>query len=135
MKYIKITAIVFTLSLCFAFYNAVAATNSDYFAGFSDVTIKNFSSSTTISTHYKNNYGYQSAYKTSALDDLSGDDRAMQGQITDSAWIDLPTGQYVHWTDPLTYFQGVEYTHYIKAKKSTLSTVSYWGQWIWDKEM
>lgn len=132
MKYIKVSAIVFTLTLVLS---TVTVGASDWL-GFSDVTIKRSSGSTLVSTQSKNNYGYQSASMTRARDDLSSDGRAMQAMVTNSSWIDLRGGgKNDKFKESLTYFASDEYKHYVKAKKSTLSTVSYWGFWFWDIEM
>lgn len=132
MKYIKISAVVFSLTLILS---AVGAYASDW-QGFSDVTIKRLCGSTYLATKNKYNYGYQSALLSSASDDLSFDSRAMQAKVTNSSWIDLRGGgKYDKFTETLTYFAADGYEHYVRAKKSTLSTVSYWGFWAWDVEM
>ncbi len=133
MKYIKVSAIVFALTLVLS---AVSVSANDWL-GFSDVTIKRLSGSTLVSSQKKYNYGYQSARLTSARDDLSSDGRAMQAQVTNSSWIDLRgDGKHDKFKEEITYFASdSDYKHYVRAKKSTLSTVSYWGFWFWDVEM
>lgn len=132
MKYIKITAVVFTLTL---FLAVVGASAEATHAGFVDVTIKGLSKATLLSTHNKYKYGYQSVYFSEALDDLSSDQRAMQAKITNSSWIDLSPKKMSKFKEELTYYPADGYEHHIRAKKSTLSTVSYWGFWYWDVEM
>lgn len=134
MKFIKITSIIFVFTLCFVFIGASAGSTSSTFA---NVTIKSLSRSTEISTHYKNNYGNQSIWQIDALDDLSNDKRAMKAKVdsVSGTWDDLKTDEWVNFSDSSTVFSGVNYTLYIKAKKSTLSTVSWWGTWSWDKDM
>lgn len=132
MKYIKASAIAFALTLVLS---AVSVGASDWL-GFSDVTVKRSSGSTYVSTQDKHNYGYQSASMTRARDDLSSDNRAMQAKVTNSSWIDLRGGgKNDKFNDAITYFASDGYQHHVKAKKSTLSTVSYWGFWFWDVEM
>ncbi len=132
MKLLKITAVVFVFTLVFAF----AGVSADTWAGFSDVTLKKMSGTTQISTHYKANDCAQTVLKTGALDDWSSDDRAVQAKLdTSSGWTDLVTSKWVAINDQYAYFSGVNYTFYLRAKKSTLSTVSFWGQWSWDKDM
>ena len=132
MKLLKITAIVFTFTLFLAFTGVAAATS----AGFSDVTIKRMGGSTLISTHHKENDCAQTVWKTASRDDWSGDDRAIQAKLdTSSGWTDLVTTKWVAIKDSYAYFSGVDYSLYLRAKKSTLSTVSFWGIWSWDKDM
>ncbi len=131
MKYIKMSAIVFAATLILSVFGANAAT----WMGFSDVKVDSLGRSTKVSTQSKQTYGYQSAQLSSARDNLSSDSRAMQAKVTNSSWIDL-RGNTKHdkFIDSMTYFEGT-YTHYVKAKKSTMSTVTYNGLWFWDIEM
>lgn len=131
MKYIKISAIIFSVTLLLSAAGAMAAN----WAGYADVTVKRLSGSTLISTHDKYNYGYQSVQLSSALDDLSSDERAMQAKVTNSSWIDMRKGKHDKFNEELTYFPADGYQHYVRAKRSTLSTTSYWGFWFWDVEM
>lgn len=131
MKLLKITTIIFTFTLLWAFVSVSA----DTWTAFSDVTLKKMSASTEISTHYKENDCNQTVWKTSALDDWSSDDRAVQAKLdTSSGWTDLTTSKWVAINDSYAYFSGVNYTLYLRTKKSTLSTVSFWGQWSWDMD-
>lgn len=132
MKYLKITVTIFVFTICFAFCNAHAEEFG--VTGYVGINLKNLSQSTTIDKKDKSTYSYQSAKKNSAIDSLSGDERAVQAKVTNSSWIDLPKGQTVSWKEALTYYSGT-YTHYVKLKKSTLSTASYYGWWYWDKEV
>lgn len=132
MKYIKVSAIAFAFTLL---VSAISVSANEWL-GFSDVTIKRLSGSTLVSTQEKKNYGYQSARLTSARDDLSSDGRAIQAKVTNSSWIDLRgDGKHDKFTEAITYFASESYQHHVRAKKSTLSTVSYWGFWFWDVEM
>lgn len=131
MKYIKMSAIVFAVTLLLSVVGANAAT----WMGFADVTLKSFSGSTEISTQSKQTYGYQSAQLSSARDNITSSDRAVQAKVTNSTWIDL-RGNTKHdkFTNEITYFEGT-YTHYVRAKRSTIATVNYNGLWFWDIEM
>lgn len=129
MKYIKITAIMFIVTVGFALVNVNAARTN---ISFVDVNINSLSRSTDIYNAQKNNFQQQSAKKHAATDNLSGDGRAMKGKVDNSSWLTLADGgKLAKWTEELTYFAG-NYTHSVKATKSTLSTVSYWGSWYWD---
>ena len=129
MKYIKITAILFIITICMVCFNTNAANGT---IGFVDHDIKNFSGSTNLYTAEKTKYLQQSAKKQNARDNLSGDGRAVKGKVTNSSWLTLEDdGKLAKWTEEITYFAS-SYTHSVKATKSTLSTVSYWGFWYWD---
>lgn len=131
MKLLKLTAVVFTFTLLLTFVGVAA----DTWAGFSDVTLKRMSGTTNISTHYKVNDCNQTVWMTSARDDWSSNDRAVQAQLdTSKFWTDLETTKWVAINDEYAHHPGVNYTLYLRAKKSTLSTVSFWGQWSWDKD-
>lgn len=128
MKIVKYSVCAFLLSLILV----SAGVNADVYRGFMDFTIKNFSQATKIYSTHKNEDCYQWLEKNDALDDISHGGRAMQGRIDSNGWIDLPNHKPQKYNYDITYFGDVDYTHYVKAKKSTLSTVSYWGFWCWD---
>lgn len=126
----KFSAIVFIISLIFSGIGA----NAEVYKGFIDVTIKNLSRETKLYQANKQNYGQQSMKKTGAHDNLSNDGRAIQGRIDNNKWVDLPEESLVKYDVEITYFAADGYVHYVRAKKSTLSTVSYWGFWYWDMQ-
>lgn len=129
MKYIKISAIIFLVTLLLSATGAMALT----WAGYVDITVKRLSGATFIYTNEKFNYGYQSVQLSNALDDLSSDERAMQAKVTNSSWIDMRKKKHDKFNEEITYFAST-YDHYVRAKRSTLSTTSYWGFWFWDVE-
>ena len=129
-KLFKISAIVFAITLVLAGIGA----NAEVYKTFIDLTIKRSSGATKLYTANKQNYGQQSMFKTGAHDDLSNDGRAMQGRIDNYKWVDLPEDKVIKYDVEITYFAADNYSHYVKAKKSTLSTVSYWGSWYWDMQ-
>lgn len=133
MKYIKLTIAVFVCTLCMTMFNVTAANTSGQI-GYLGKTIKAWGNETKIDTQVKERYSQQGAKKTDAIDNLSGDGRALKGKVTNSTWQDLPINKVVKWSEALTYYPA-EYSHYIKATKVTMSTVAYYGWWYWDTDL
>lgn len=86
-------------------------------------------------TKNKTEKGLQHIRTASAVDKWSGDGRAVLAQVVgpkgEAEWMLSPKGQLVSWTSSNSKVVGSYYLK-LKARKSTLSTVSYSGTWYLD---
>ena len=131
---LKILVAVFLLTAIFATSNVNAATPR-YWIG---VTLPMLSGTETSNqASYKDITGPQYNHNSVAMDNLSGDDRAISVRTLgdqNSEWISSPIGLTVTWdsTKAKGNMNTGDYRLQVKATKSTLSTVYYTGTWYLD---
>lgn len=129
MKYIKYSFVI--LFVCVLLKGFVA---DAFFVYINGIDLPSFRGRYATVSREKTTSSEQYTWKVEAIDNLSGDDRNIQGKlfgqtagagVTD--YYELPTGEKV-------YFGNVSktmgsYQLWLMATKSTLSTVKYYGCW------
>ena len=110
--------------------------NASSYASFIGIDIPAFNGNYTSGYYTKTEYGNQYFKKTSAIDQLSGDERAIQARLKDTAesWVTAPKGQVVQ-LDSSNYGSGLgtgSYRINIRASKSTVSKAWFNGYWYLD---
>ena len=99
---------------------------------FNDVTIDRLNHEKKLHTAHKNLNCYQWFKNIDARDNISNATRAVQGSVNNFEYVNIPIGQSVKYVRGGTMYGGYDYSYYMRAKKTTLSTISYWGFWYWD---
>ncbi len=129
MKYIKYSVII--LFLCIGFKLFVSDALFVYING---VDLPSFRGRYATMSREKMTNDEQYAWKIEATDNLSGDDRNIQGKlygqtagagVTD--YYELPTGINVYFGNSSKTLGS--YQLWLMATKSTLTTVKYYGGW------
>ena len=127
MNKIKIILGVFALSILVSAFSV----NASSYLTFLDITIPRLSKTYTSEEKSKDIENLQYIETDAAIDDLSGDSRAILAKVTGTDWIEANGDSGYHTWGTSSQKKGT-YNLYLKAKKSTLSTASYWGTWYID---
>lgn len=132
MKYTRITLFLFLCSTVFAIINVSAQ-----YVSFADITIPSFKQEYHSTQHDKQTYSTQYLKKITCTDDLSGDQRAVQGKIhgmfagmSASNWIDAPQNVNVSFGS-ISQVKG-GWKLFLKSKNTFVTTASFWGTWTVD---
>lgn len=131
-KLIKIMAIIFVCTAIVQVGGARAATG---YVGFADIDIPYFQLPYNGPTAEKTVEGPQYAVKSSAIDAISGNERAVEAQVCEgaacTAWLKLPKGQIKSWGNTKIY-KGA-YRIRIRNSNPDVPTGSrFWGSWRLD---
>ena len=131
MKKYKIVGVLFALTCILSLKNIKA----DSYLGFTNITIPSMQGVYTSSSITKTTWSNQYAQKISAIDNMSGDDRAIGARINGigASYVTLSQGQYVQLQNTTVggYNAGT-YQLQLRANKWTVSSASFAGTWILD---
>ena len=132
MNKIKMVGFIFLFTLILSIANVKA----DSYLGLVGVTIPRLHGVYTSPSVEKTTISNQYVKKIGAVDNLSGDDRAMGARLKNvtTYYASLVTGQYTQlFNDNAGLGQTTgNYQLQLRATKSTVSTVSFSGTWILD---
>ncbi len=133
MKKIGFVATLFAITCVLSLGNIKA----DYYLGFAGIKLPAFSGTYKSSQAKKTTYDVQKVDSYGAIDNLSGDDRAVQANLYNigTSYVDLKTGQYVKLnyvsSSGLGYAPGT-YQILFRCKKSTVTAATLSAMWVLD---
>lgn len=136
MKKFGIVATLFAITCVLSLENIKA----DSYLGFSGIKLPAFSGNYTSSKTKKTTDSIQKVKSFGAVDNLSGDDRAVEAKLANIAttYVDLKTGSYVdlkYVTSSGEGWYNGNYQIQFRCKKSTLSTSTLSAMWVLDPDL
>lgn len=136
MKKIGIVATLFAITCVLSLGNIKA----DSYLGFAGIKLPMLSGNYTSDYVTKVTDSIQKVKSFGAVDDLSGDDRAVSAKIANisTPYTDLKVGSYVDLNYVNSSGEGWYHGNYkiqFKCKKSTLSTATLSAMWVLDPDL